>query len=226
MSTLYIFSDESGVLDIKKDVYIFSGILFLDKKKMDNANRLFKSIESQIKIKNKISGEMKGSALRFQDKKRIIKAMNNFSFPFFVKINIQKLNKNLFNHKKTKQRYLDYAYKIGIKKILLYLNKTGNLKLEEIKEINIFMDQHTTATNGKYELKESILQEFKIGIFNYNSNIFYEPFCENLNNVNLNYCDSNKKSLIRVADVFANYLFQCSNRNIQTFCKFFICELP
>ncbi len=43
---------------------------------------------------------------------------------------------------------------------LLYKNI---IERSDINNIYVFADEHTTATNGRYELKESLEQEFKTG---------------------------------------------------------------
>ncbi|MDE6289438.1 MAG: hypothetical protein K2L64_01575 [Ureaplasma sp.] len=136
------------------------------------------------------------------------------------------MNKNIFNNKKSKQRYLDYAYKIGLKKFILSLDESNKIPLEDIHEIQIYMDEHTTATDGKYELREGILQELKEGTFNSNYKIFYKPICCNLKSVILNHYHSHEKSLIRVADIYANYAFWTFNNNMNLLYEIFVCDLP
>ena len=51
-------------------------------------------------------------------------------------------------HKKSKQRYLDYAYKIALKRAFEWLIDEKYISGEEVENIYIFVDEHTTATNG------------------------------------------------------------------------------
>ena len=74
----------------------------------------------------------------------------------------------------------------------------------------IFNDEHTTATNGHYELKEALEAEFKTGTYNHNWNKFYPPIFENLQGIKLEYCNSAKKVHIRMADIIANQAYYLS----------------
>ena len=75
------------------------------------------------------------------------------------------------------------------------------------------MDEHTTATDGRYELRESLEQEFKIGTYNYTYSKFYEPIFINLKNINLSYCNSEKVPLVRASDIVANKVYYCAKNN-------------
>ena len=70
-----------------------------------------------------------------------------------------------------------------------------------------YMDEHTTATDGRYELKESLEEEFKIGIMNFEYNTFHKPIFSNLHALSLKFCDSKDNTLIRAADVIANKIY-------------------
>lgn len=77
-----------------------------------------------------------------------------------------------------------------------------------ITAIHIFADEHTTATNGRYELQQSLEKEFKYGTFNFNYSKFFEPIFPNLSCIDVQYCNSEKIILIRAADIIANKLYR------------------
>ena len=56
----------------------------------------------------------------------------------------------------------------------------GKIDLNKIENIYIYVDEHVTATDGRYELREAIEQEFKHGTFNASWNHFYEPITPNV----------------------------------------------
>ena len=120
---------------------------------------------------------------------------------------IQKTHNSIASDKKTKQRYLDYVYKIAVKRKLEVLIKHNLIDPNDIKNLSFYVDEHNTATDGKYELRESLEQEFKKGIFNQNWSKFYPPIFPNIQHVSLKYCDSKKVVLVRVADIIANRIF-------------------
>ena len=80
---------------------------------------------------------------------------------------------------KDKQRYLDYAYKVGLKKALQRLIKEDRINPDEIETVHIYNDEHSTATNGRYELREGLEQEFKLGTYNLKYDKFFPPVFEN-----------------------------------------------
>ncbi len=123
------------------------------------------------------------------------------------------IHERIFDHKKSKQRYLDYAYKIGLKRALLELDSRGSIKLEEIENIYVFCDEHTTATDGRYELEEGLLREFKYGTFNETWNKHFPPICSNVKRVVVQYLNSEKKVAIRMADIVANRLYHHAVRD-------------
>ena len=86
----------------------------------------------------------------------------NQTIKFGVVINQANVLDRIFQSKKDKQRYLDYAYKIGLKKAFEGLIREGVIKSDEIKRIHVYNDEHSTATNGRYELE----QAFKLGTYN------------------------------------------------------------
>ena len=126
---------------------------------------------------------------------------------FGVVIRLNKVHHNIFDDKKTKQRFLDYAYKLGVKRTLTYLESNDILVLNDIENIHFFCDEHTTATNGKYELREAIEQELKRGTFNDNYQCFYPPIIPKVKSVTLEYRNSETTTLIRAADIIANRIY-------------------
>lgn len=139
--------------------------------------------------------------------------MNNTGERFALFVEQKEIFSKIFDNKKTKQRYLDYMFKIGFKRFLVQLDNQCKLRLKEINNIYIFMDEHSTATNGKYELKESLLTEYKHGTFKYDySDLIYPPITVNLNSVHVTYLDSKNSKHIRAADIIANKIYRRLNQ--------------
>ncbi len=225
---LYIYTDESGVFDhIHNKYFVFGGVLYLSKNEKDIAIRKYLSVERTIHHKYKTNSELKANYISNSDKGKIFRSLNN-TIKFGVIVSQQKVDKNVFNNKKSKQRYLDYAYKIMIKSLLKNLAQEQVFRLEDIENMYIFCDEHTTATDGRYELREGILGELKHGTFNYKFNIFYKPICPDIKSIHLNFYDSRKKPLIRAADIVANkiYYHTLSNSLSEIKTKVFLIYLP
>ncbi len=203
---LYIYTDESGVFDrVNNDYFVFGGVLYLSKTTRNTATRKYHAVESIIR--RHYHGELKANVLSNADKGKVFRSLNN-TIKFGVIINQKSVHEKIFDNKKSKQRYLDYAYKIMIKRLLTHLDQMGTISLEAIENINIYCDEHTTATNGRYELRESILAELKDGTFNHNYNLYFPPICSNLKDVKLSFCDSKTTTLIRAADIVANRIYR------------------
>ncbi len=226
---IFIYSDESGVFDKKhNDLFVYGGIILLSKEQRDQAAQRYSHAEK--KVRNKISfnpnKEVKATTIPKKYRPILYKATKNY-IKFGVVIRQKVLHDQVFAHKKTKQRYLDYAYKRGVKECLLCLIRAGLIDSKEVEEIYVFADEHTTATDGRYELRESLEQEFKIGTFNLKWNKFFPPLFPNLKVVNLTLCNSESTTLVRAADIIANNLLRHSEEgalsNIQEICTI---ELP
>lgn len=106
--------------------------------------------------------------------------------------------------------------KVTIKNALIIILNTKKINYDEIENIYIYCDEHTTATNGKYELKEGLLQEFKYGTYNYDFNKYFAPIFPKLKCINLNFCKSEKNILIRSSDIIANRIYHFVNKNPNT----------
>lgn len=115
--------------------------------------------------------------------------------------------KQIFNSKKDKQRYLDYAYKIAVKRGFQHLIKQNLLLQSDVEHIFFYVDEHTTATNGLYELQEGLEQEFKHGTYNQNYMTYFPPIFSRLKSVKVSYCNSEKNYLVRAADIIANKVY-------------------
>lgn len=213
---LFVYSDESGVFDsAHHDYFVFGGVLFLDKNNRDIATRRYHAAERSIRNAGGYSKqtELKASVMNNKEKGKIMRSLNQ-ELKFAVVIDQKALNANIFSHKTHRQRYLDYAFKIALKRFLISLAKRGTLSLDSIKNMYVFCDDHTTATSGRYELEEALLKEFKYGTFNEAYQTFFPPCTLNLNDLMVDFCDSSRKTLVRAADVIANHVYSCVVRKV------------
>ena len=210
---IFVFSDESGVFDSAHNEYfVFGGIVFLSKDEKDVASRKYINAERTIrKIESKPNGEeIKAVNISNADKNKLYRSLNHFE-KFGAVINQHRIIQKIFESKKTRQRYLDYAYKIAIKRKLEDLIKRKLIIPADVKHIYFFVDEHTTATDGRYELRQGLEQELKIGTFNYNFQKFFPPLFPDIESVELEFCNSKCRTLIRAADIIANKLYYVTN---------------
>lgn len=201
-----VCTDESGVFDKEHEtIYVFGGVIFLSDDDSISSCRKYISAETSLREAHTRykSGELKANRLKNKHKNSLFRSLNN-EIKFSIVIHLDRVMDRIFDEKKSKQRYLDYVYKVGLKKVFNSLISRGIINPDEVYKLKILCDEHTTATNGRYELAESLVQEFKTGTFNYSWNIFYPPIFTNLNILNVDYCNSSKKPQIRMADIIAN----------------------
>lgn len=228
---VFVYSDESGVFDyVHNDLFVFGGLIFLSREERDSASRLFRAAENCLCSKGKHTRdeELKACKIEPKEKGKLLRSMNKF-IKFGVIIRQKSILKEIFSNKKSKQRYLDYAYKIALKRALENLMANGDIIPGEVCNLNVFVDEHTTATDGKYELKESLDQEFRVGTFNPTYRKFFPPIFPNLQAVQLSFCDSSKKVLIRAADIVANSIYYGAKNKSTAILKkqnMFIINLP
>lgn len=207
--TLFVYADESGVFDhLNGRYFVFGGLIFVDKKSKDDHSRKYLHAERVIREKrrNRDLGELKGCALPPGDKDNLFRATNN-SYRFSIVIDMSMIHEQIFKSKKDKQRYQDFAFKIGLKRAVENLISRSVIDRNYSEELHVFMDEHTTATNGHYELQEALEAEFKRGTFNQSWKIYYPPVLPNLKHVKLELRDSRSVTLIRAADIIANKVF-------------------
>lgn len=213
---IYIYSDESGVFDKEhNNLFVFGGIVFLDKKSKDDCTRMYAKAEKDVRFAECMEPLAEAKACRISNKSKykLFRSLNN-RLKFGVVIYQKEIHSNIYTSKKDKQRYLDYAYKIAVKRLFEKLIKDNEINPKEVRNLYFFIDQHSTATNGCYELKEALEQEFKRGTYNNNWQIFYPPIFESLIGVSVKFCDSEQHTLIRAADIIANRIYYLFNKNL------------
>lgn len=209
---LFVYSDESGVFDrIHNDYFVFGGLLLIGKDAKDVASRKYIAAEKAINATKKYESgyELKATHITNKEKGKLFRSLNAY-YKFAVVIKQKSLNAHIFDYKKSKQRYLDYAYKIGLKRLLEQLKKSNLLPLDDLGTLHIFADEHTTATDGRYELQEALLQEYKLGTFNMSWNSYFPPILPQLVGVETKYCNSATTTLVRAADIIANKVYFCA----------------
>lgn len=215
---IFVYSDESGVFDKEhNDYFVFGGVILLGSKEKDNWSRKYSSVEKMLRKNKGVPSdyEMKATQITNEEKGKLFRSLNK-CYKFGVIIREKSVLDRIFQSKKDKQRYLDYAYKIAVKRAFEALIHDGVINPEEVERLYFFVDEHTTATNGCYELEESLEQEFKSGTFNWNYNTFYPPIFGKMQEVHVEFCNSASKLLVRAADIVANriyFLARKGNRN-------------
>lgn len=206
---IYVYSDESGVFDKQhNDYFVFGGLILIGKEEKEKWTRKYAHVEETLRKNKGVDEryELKATQVTNKEKSKLFRSLNN-CYKFGVVVTQKKVLDRIFLSKKDKQRYLDYVYKIAVKRAFERLIQEKQIRPETIERIHFYVDEHTTATNGKYELKEALEQEFRWGTYNENYNKFYPPIFHGLHDVQLEYCNSSSTRLIRAADIVANRMY-------------------
>lgn len=204
---LFIYSDESGVFDYKhSDFFVFGGIICFGQEQKELLSRKYSHVEKIIRNGKSSNKEIKASNVTNAQKGKLYRSLND-AYKFTVVIKLKNLDSNIFENKKHKQRYMDFAYKMVLKKCLQCLIKNSIIQPTDIDTICVCVDEHSTATDGLYELRENLLREFKIGTFNPSYQHYFDPIFPQLKSLNVNFCNSANQLLIRAADIVANHSY-------------------
>ncbi len=206
---IYVYSDESGVFDKEhNDYFVFGGLILLGTEEKENWSRKYSSVEKVLRKNKGVDEkyELKATQITNSEKGKLFRSLNG-CYKFGVVIREKNVLDRIYQSKKDKQRYLDYAYKIAVKRAFENLIHDGTLNPDETERIYFYVDEHTTATNGRYELQEALEQEFKLGTYNYRYDAYYPPIFNKMKDVQLEYCNSASKLLVRAADIVANKIY-------------------
>ena len=124
--------------------------------------------------------------------------------------------KKVFENSKSKQMHLDWVFKVGLKKVILQLIEKGSISPSDVLNIRCYIDEHSTATKGRYNLAEAIYRELHVGTSNLKYGIYFDPILKDSDiDVSVKYVNSEAYELIRAADIIANrVLFEITNGDI------------
>ena len=121
MKSSYIYSDESGVFDKHHhDIFVYGGIVCVGQDKASSLTR----------------EELKAYYLNNDDKRKLYRIIKD-CYKFAVIIDLKKLMNVDFASPQAKQRFLDYAFKRGVKASLNAMNSSGAIDLDEELEMNL-----------------------------------------------------------------------------------------
>lgn len=214
---IYVYSDESGVFDKEhNDYFVFGGLILLGTEDKENWSRKYSSVEKILRTNKRVDSdyELKATQVTNKEKGKLFRALNG-CYKFGVVVKQKSVLDRIFLSKKDKQRYLDYAYKIAVKRAFESLIRDGIIYPDEVERLYFYVDEHTTATNGRYELQEALEQEFKLGTFNYKYDTYYPPIFKAMKAVQLEYCNSKSKLLVRAADIVANKIYYLAKNDME-----------
>ncbi len=213
---IYVYSDESGVFDkLHNEFFVYGGIILLGKEEKEDCSRRYLNAEKAVRTSENFSSdtEVKATTVSNKNKSKLYRSLNHI-YKFGAVIHQPTVYDRIYAHKKTKQRYLDYAYKIAVRRCFESLIHRSILDPKIVQNIYFYVDEHTTATDGRYELREGLEQELKIGTFNDSWNSFHSPLFPTMFGVNVELCNSESNRLVRAADIVSNHIYYMAVKGI------------
>ncbi|MCR5590508.1 MAG: DUF3800 domain-containing protein, partial [Lachnospiraceae bacterium] len=135
-----------------------------------------------------------------------------------VVVDISRVYDYILDNKKSRCRYKDYILKRCVKSKLKRMISEGSITTHDDISITIYIDEQLTATNGYYDLRDSIREELQYGIVNFDYSVTHQPLFDSNVSVNIHYCDSSCNYLIQACDILANRIwhsFRDNNRKLR-----------
>ncbi len=208
---IFIYIDDSGVLHehSRERYFIYAGYIFVSKAQKDYALAKYRAANKKVHTGNK---ELKACNAKGKTKRYLLSNMKQFE-SFACVVDIRRVYSKILAHKKSIHRYKDYCLKRLIKAKIEELIRRKRIKSNIPTILRIFIDNQPTSTDGIYNLRESIREEFSTGIENYDYGTYFPPIFKKRLCVEITFCDSKMHFLIQASDMLANCTFIKYNYN-------------
>lgn len=205
---VFFFFDDSGVLHKNEPsgYFVYAGYVFTSRKELESAKRKYINANKKIKEKLGRTDELKAANLQARHKRSLYNAVRSYS-SVAVAVQISRVYDHILGNKKSICRYKDYVLKRCVKAKLKNLIELGVIDRNKDIAIFVYIDEQLTATNGYYDLRDSIKEELQHGIINFDYGTTYPKIFESNVTVNIQYCDSSTNYLIQASDILANRIW-------------------
>ena len=217
---VFFFFDDSGVLHKNEPsgYFVYAGYVFTDRKELESAKRKYINANKSLKKSLGRNDELKAANLEPKHKRMLFNSVKEYDSVAVV-VDISKVYDYILADKKSICRYKDYVLKRCVKSKLKALITDGRLSKDEDIVISIYIYEQLTATNGYYDLRDSIMEELQYGIINFDYSIRHAHVFDSKVTVNIQYCDSSSNYLIQASDILANRIwtsYRVKNRNLRS----------
>lgn len=212
MQEIYFYLDDSGVLhsNSNEQFFVYAGYVFLSHKEKDRALCAYR--RASKKVNPAPSTELKAHGAKGKTKRYLNSILKDYESLSCI-VDKHRVYSKIINSKKSIHRYKDYCLKRVAKAKLLDMLSRKVISPDVPTTLRFFIDNQPTSTDGIYNLRESIHEEFSSGIQNFDYGVFYKPIFHEQLIVTTSFCDSRKQPLIQAADMLANSLFIQRNYN-------------
>lgn len=211
---LFVYADESGTFDnTHNEWFTYGGLVCCGIEPMQEMARRYAGLEKRLRHEyDELSdlGELKAKHLSFSQRKRLygsisIRGVHRFG----VVVDQSRVFQSIYDHPHSKQRFVDYALKRAIKAGIKRAMSSDKIPPSSVEFVKVTVDEHTSATNGRYTLEESIDEELRHGAFSSDFSGYMHPplFPGMRSRIQTHYADSRSSTLVRASDVVANWIY-------------------
>jgi len=213
------FFDDSGVLHKNEPsgYFVYAGFVFTSRKELEDAKRKYIHANKALKKALGRNDELKAATLKAKHKRSLYSSVKKYDSVAVV-VDVSRVYDYILADKKSICRYKDYVLKRCVKSKLKELIADGRVSKDEDITISIYIDEQLTATNGYYDLRDSIMEELQYGIVNFDYGIRHPHLFDSEVAVNIQYCDSSANYMIQSSDILANRIwtsYRTKNRNLR-----------
>ena len=205
---IYFYFDDSGVLHPSNDtgIFVYAGYVFLSKSDKESAKRKYRSLVKKIQTSLNMMDELKACKLKNSHKRALFNVLKAYESMSLI-VRIEHIYESILSDINSICRYKDYILKLLIKEVLKACIHSDKISSMESVRIYINIDEQLRSTNGIYNLEDTIYEELKHGIVNYNYGKVHEPIFYGDVEVKVKYCESKHDYLIQASDILANRIF-------------------
>lgn len=205
---IYFFFDDSGVFHRNEPsgFFVYAGFVFTGREELESAKRKYKTANKALKKALEADYELKAAVLENKHKRSLLNSVLEYE-SLSAAVELSRVYDYIIDNKKSRCRYKDYILKLCIKKKLQDLIQRGVLNREEDIHLHISIDEQLTATDGYYDLRDSIAEELQHGIINFNYGVVHEKTFSGTVKVDIKYCESKNNYLIQASDIIANRIW-------------------
>ena len=218
LKQIYFFLDDSGTLHRNENsgFFVYAGYVFVGNNTKENAKRQYRKLCEDIKDVNEYPGELKACFLENKHRRALVKVLSMYE-SISCSVDISRVHQKILSEKLSRFRYKDYIIKRLVKAKINDLIHRKIISAHDDIELFIYIDEQHTATNGWYDLRNSIKEELLNGISNFDYGTTYPPILHGNLTLNIHYCDSRYNYLIQASDIIANYIWHSCIGDIKIF---------
>ena len=186
--------------------FVYAGYVFTDREILENVKRKYISANKKLKSILSRTGELKAANLKSKHKRALFNSIVGCDSVSAI-VDISRIYDYVLLNKKSICRYKDYVLKRCVKEKLKQLIADSVISENEDIKISIYIDEQLTATDGYYDLRDSIKEELQFGILNFDYGIMHHHLFNSNVIVNIQYCDSSSNYMIQASDILANKIW-------------------